>query len=369
MNISWKNCFRICSSVFILYLCMSYFENGVAFLSVLISAASPLLIGGVIAYLVDILMRFYEKHYFPHTKKMALIKSRRPVCMFGAFLSLATIIVLVISLIVPQLISCVKLILAELPSVILGTIEEFRKWNIVPENILVSLSGIDWKSRIDDVVQMLTSGVGNVVDVVIEGVSAVFSGIITGFLSIIFAIYLLSSKDDLKKQVVRFIKYFLPKNVVDKIKYVFNIFNESMQRYIVGQCTEAVILGILCTVGMLILRLPYAAMIGALVAFTALIPVAGAYIGAIVGAFMIFTVSPVKALIFLIFIIVLQQLEGNLIYPKVVGTSIGLPGIWVLIAVTIGGGVMGVLGMLLGVPIMAAIYRIIHDKLNEPIRK
>ena len=136
------------------------------------------------------------------------------------------------------------------------------------------------------------------------------------------------------------------------------VLNQSFHSFIVGQCTEAVILGLLCMGGMLLLRLPYAAMIGCLVGFTALIPIAGAYIGAVVGAFMIFTVSPVKAVIFIVFLVALQQLEGNLIYPRVVGSSIGLPGVWVLAAVTVGGGVLGIGGMLLGVPIAAAIYQL-----------
>ena len=139
------------------------------------------------------------------------------------------------------------------------------------------------------------------------------------------------------------------------------VINDCFHRYIVGQCTEAVILGVLCMLGMMIIRLPYATMIGALIGFTALIPVAGAYIGAFVGAFMILTVAPVKALIFLVFIVVLQQLEGNLIYPRVVGSSLGLPAIWVLAAVTVGGGVLGVPGMLLGVPLTAAVYRLVRN--------
>ena len=139
------------------------------------------------------------------------------------------------------------------------------------------------------------------------------------------------------------------------------VINDCFHRYIVGQCTEAVILGVLCMLGMMIIRLPYATMIGALIGFTALIPVAGAYIGAFVGAFMILTLAPVKALIFLVFIVVLQQLEGNLIYPRVVGSSLGLPAIWVLAAVTVGGGVLGVPGMLLGVPLTAAVYRLVRN--------
>lgn len=136
-----------------------------------------------------------------------------------------------------------------------------------------------------------------------------------------------------------------------------------------GQCTEAVILGALCTIGMLVLNLPYATMTGAVIAFTALIPVAGAYIGAGVGAFMILTVSPAKAIIFLIFIVILQQLEGNLIYPRVVGSSLGLPAIWVLTAVTLGGGLMGIPGMLLCVPLAAALYRLVKEDVNRPQAK
>ena len=151
----------------------------------------------------------------------------------------------------------------------------------------------------------------------------------------------------------------------NKITYVLSILNDCFRKYIVGQCTEAVILGLLCIIGMLILQLPYATMIGALIALTALIPVAGAYIGAVVGAFMILTVSPIKALIFLIFLVILQQFEGNIIYPKVVGSSLGLPGIWVLAAITVGGGIMGIFGMLIGVPIVAAIYRIVKNDVNK----
>ena len=152
---------------------------------------------------------------------------------------------------------------------------------------------------------------------------------------------------------------YLPKETCRKIRAVVKTMDECFHNYIVGQCTEAVILGVLCILGMLLFRLPYATMVGTLVGFTALIPVAGAYIGAAVGAFMILTVSPAKALVFLIFILVLQQLEGNIIYPRVVGQSIGLPAIWVLAAVTVGGGLFGVVGMLLGVPLAATAWKLL----------
>ena len=142
--------------------------------------------------------------------------------------------------------------------------------------------------------------------------------------------------------------------------------DDCFRRYIIGQCTEAVILGILCALGMLLLGLPYAPMISSLIAFTALIPIAGAYIGGGIGAIIIFSVSPIKALIFIVFLFILQQLEGNLIYPRVVGTSIGLPGLWVLAAITIGGGIAGVIGMLVSVPIAATAYRILRESVNSP---
>ena len=160
-------------------------------------------------------------------------------------------------------------------------------------------------------------------------------------------------------------KRYMKEKVYSKTRYVLSVMNDSFHKYIVGQCTEALILGGLCTLGMLILKIPYATMTGAVIAFTALIPVAGGYIGAAVGAFMILTVSPVKAIIFLIYIVVLQQLEGNLIYPRVVGSSMGLPAIWVLAAVTIGGGVMGIAGMLIGVPIAATLYRLLREDVNK----
>ena len=210
-------------------------------------------------------------------------------------------------------------------------------------------------------------------EVLFSAVSSVFSALVTALLALIFAIYLLAGKERLNNQCNRMLDHYLSDRWHSRVMYVVKTLDDCFHRYIVGQCTEAVILGVLCAVGMLLLRLPYAAMIGALIAFTALIPVAGAWIGAGVGAFLILMESPMQALVFLVYILILQQLENNLIYPKVVGSSMGLPGIWVLAAVTVGGGMMGVVGMLLGVPITAAVYRILredihkHDSPTEPV--
>lgn len=359
MKISWKTCLRVGVSAFALYLCIHFFPAIARFLGSVLGAATPLIIGGVIAYLLNILMTFYERHYFPKSQKAFVIKSRRPLCMTAAILTLVAIVSLVVGLVVPELVSCVSLLISKLPGFITFLIDKAEELHALPEDIITALEAVDWNSRIEQLFGVLTSGIGNVVNIIINTVFSVFSGIVTAFLSIIFAIYLLASKDSLKSQVTRVSRRYMRSSIYEKVTYFLRVLNDSFHRYIVGQCTEAVILGALCTLGMLILRLPYATMIGALIAFTALIPIAGAYIGAFVGAFMIFTVSPLKALVFLIFIVVLQQLEGNLIYPRVVGSSIGLPAFWVLTAVTLGGGVLGVSGMLLGVPIAATLYRII----------
>lgn len=365
MKIEWKTCFKIVISVFILYLCVEYFSDAMGFLGTCVSAATPLIIGGVIAYLVNILMSAYERYYFPNTDKIVVKKSRRPVCMLAAFVTLFAIVILIIGLVVPQLVSCVQVLISELPAAMKVLVRFLDSMKILPEDIMNMLQAIDWQSKISQIINMITSGLSNAIGAVYNMVSSVFSGIVTGFLSLIFSIYLLMDKDTFIKQVNRMLSHYASEKIQGKIQYVAKIANDCFRRYIIGQCTEAVILGLLCMAGMMILQLPYASMIGALVAFTALIPVAGAYIGAGVGAIMILTESPMQALIFLIFIVVLQQLEGNLIYPRVVGSSLGLPGIWVLAAVTIGGGLMGVVGMLLGVPTFAVIYRLVQNNMDK----
>ena len=365
MKLNLKTLFKIGISVFALFLCTYHWPSFFKFILTVLGAASPLIVGCALAFILNILMGFYEKHYFKKSKNISLQKSRRPVCLILAILTLLAIIAVVISLVLPQLISCIKHIISVLPSAINNVIEALSKSEYISKDLVATLSSIDWRSKIGEIANTLFSGLGSVVDVVVSTITSVFTGVVTAFIGIIFAAYLLLQKETLARQGDKLMQRYLKESVMNKIKYVLSILNDCFRRYIIGQCTEAVILGVLCTLGMLILGLPYATMIGAFIAFTALIPIAGAYIGAGVGAFMIVMVSPIKALVFLIFIVVLQQLEGNLIYPRVVGSSIGLPGIWVLAAITIGGGVMGVGGMLLGVPLAATIYRIIKNDVNK----
>ena len=365
MKLNWKTCIKVGLSIFVLYLCIYYWPQVSVLLTTLLRAAAPLLVGAAIAYVLNILMSAYERLFFPKSQKKLVVKIRRPVCLTIAIVTLLGIVALVVGLIVPQLISCFELIFSELPNFLREMTEKIAQWEFVPPEVVANLQSVDWQSRIGEIIKVLTSGLGSVVDVVYKTVTSVVSGVVTAFLGLVFSLYVLLCKDRLKGQIHRLMTNYLPGKTCRKVKHVACVLDDCFHRYIVGQCTEAVILGLLCTLGMNLLRLPYATMISALIAFTALIPIAGAYIGAVVGAFLILMVSPIQSLTFLIFIVVLQQVEGNLIYPKVVGDSIGLPGIWVLAAVTVGGGVMGIPGMLLGVPLAAAIYRLVREDMAK----
>ncbi len=369
MHITWKNCFKVVISLLVLYLCVTYSKNAVSFLAMLLSAASPLFIGGAIAYVVNIVMSFYERNLIKNTDNKIIAKIKSPLCMALAFLTIILVSTLIAGLIVPQLISCFKLISSYLPAIIDYGVSKVENLNIVPKDILKFLSNANLETYIGDVVEFLASGAGSVVEVIFKTVVSIFTGLATAFLSIIFAVYLLLSKHRLGGQVKKCLNRYIPQKYVSKINYVFHTANECFHRYLVAQCAESVILGILCTLGMIILGLPYPTMIGALVGFTALVPIVGAFLGAIIGAFMILTVSPIESLIFIIFIIILQQLEENLIYPRVVGSSVNLPGIWVLAAITVGGGVMGILGMFLSVPFVAAIYRMVREDVGKYEKK
>ena len=364
MKLTFKDCTLFIGSAFILYLGIHYWQRLADLAQLVLGASVPLLVGCGIAYVVNILMRCYE-NLCPERKTPTALRSlRRPACMLAAFLTLCAIVALVVGLVLPQLTDAVKVIVAAFPGFMDKVLEIADEYGLLSDEILAPLENIDWQNTLSQIFDVVKSGIGNVMDVVVHTVSSVFSGLVTALVALIFSIYLLSGKEQLGAQFHRVASHYLPSRWYETMRYLLWVVDHCFHRYIVGQCIEAVILGTLCAIGMALLKLPYATMIGALIAFTALIPVAGAYIGAGVGAFMILTVDPVKALIFLVFLVILQQLEGNLIYPRVVGSSMGLPGIWVLAAVTVGGGLMGIAGMLLGVPLAAAAYRILRDDVN-----
>ena len=359
MKSKFKTVLGVLAAVFALYLLIYYWPAASAFLGVVLSAALPLALGGMIAYVLNIVMSFYERYFFPNSAKKIVGKIRRPLCMVASILTVFAIIASVVVLVVPQFVSCVKLIVSKVPAAFENVLVYIATLNIFSEEILASVSEINLEGMIEKIASAVTTGIGGAMNAAMQIISSVLAGVVTAFISIIFAVYILASKDKIGAQGKRAAKQYLSDAWYARLGDVFNVMDDCFHKYIVGQCVEAVVLGSLCAVGMLVLRLPYVPMISALIAFTALIPVAGAYIGAGLGAFIILMDSPIKALVFLIFIIVLQQFEGNLIYPKVVGTSVGLPGIWVLAAVTVGGGILGVFGMLLAVPLVATAYRLI----------
>lgn len=360
-KIETKFLLKIAGIAFALYLCIHYWSGVAIIFKTAFAAVLPLLIGAAVAYPLDILTSFFERHLLSKSNNKIIVRTRRGLAVALSLLSLVSIITLIIALVVPQLTKCVKMLIDEIPDALTLVVTQLDKFEFVPDDIIGFLSNIDWQSKISSIISTVTSGVGSVMNVVISTVSTVISGVTTAVLAVIFAIYVLLSKDKLLKQLRTLIKHYIPERISEKIYYVSSVANDSFHKFIVAQCTEAIILGALCTLGMFILKLPYAAMIGAVTVVTAFIPVVGALLGGAVGAFLILMESPVKALIFIIFIVLLQQIEGDLIYPKVVGNSMGLPSIWVLAAVTVGAGMFGVLGMLLSVPAASTVYRLIKN--------
>ena len=364
MKLTWKTCLRAGITVVAVYLACTYWHTLTNVVSIAFSAASPLLVGAVIAYVANILMGFYERHFFVKSKKPVVKKIRRPACMALAFLTAVLAIVWMLTTVLPELVRCVDMIISSLPGAISKAYayldEKFQLGELLKEmNLTMPGADFDWKSAITSAVNFVMTGVGGAVNVAVTAVSGVFSTVVTLFLAVVFALYLLVGKEKLGAQFVRLSRTCLGDKTTDRALYVLRVVDESFHAFIVGQCTEALILGAMCFVGMMIFGFDYALTISILVGFTALIPIAGAYIAAVAGAFMIFVNDPLQALLFLIYLVVLQQIEGNVIFPRVVGSSIGLPGVWVLAAVTIGGGVMGIPGMLIGVPLASALYRLI----------
>lgn len=370
MKIEWKSCFKVCVSIFLLYICILYWQPIAGFAFSLLGAAVPLILGGAFAFLLNILMEKFEQIYFPKSQKTVVLKTRRPVCILLAVVALLAIITLVGWLVIPEFTDAVILLFEKLPDAINSAIDWIDARHLLPEEILTYLENVNWDSLFDGVIDMIKSYGGDALSFIISTVSSLFTWIVNFFVGIIFAVYILLNKEKLASQGNRILQRFVSEKWCHKIKYVLRVLNDCFRRYIVGQSVEAVILGVLCCIFMLIFGFPYATMISACIAFTALIPVAGAYIGGAVGFVMIMTESPAQAFLFVLFLVILQQLEGNLIYPRVVGSSMGLPGIWVLAAVVVGGGVAGVLGMLIGVPLAAALYRMIrHDMRKHAVKQ
>jgi predicted PurR-regulated permease PerM len=288
--------------------------------------------------------------------------------MLLAILFMVGIMIGVVAVVLPTLIDTVKI-------VIRSAIDMVNEFNAMSESEIAELPfgemllDVDWNSLLESAKSWLTSKVSLITNTVFGTITSLFGGIMDIFVSIVFAVYILMSKKRLTAQLKRIVRAWLPRKIGDWCCHAAKILIVNFKNFISAQFFEAIILGVMCFVSMLIFGFPYAAMVSVLVGITALIPVVGALIGGGVGAFLMLTVDPMKAVWFVVFFLVLQQIEGNLIYPKVVGKSVGLPGIWVLVAVTIGGTVGGVIGILLSVPLCSVIYNLLSHLVKVRLKK
>ena len=325
------------------------------------SVIFPLILGGMIAFVLNLLMTWIEKYLYPNAKNKYLKASRRPVAIILAILVVCLVIAATVVIVLPQLASAIMTLIEVVPE----TIENLTNWfnnqdALVPlVNDLANKANLNWGSIFSNV----ASGINNVASgLATTSVSVLTTsvGAVTNiFLGILFAIYILFSKEKLAKQVERLLTVYVRDDIHQLIENVARVANETFSKFISGMVIEAIILGALVTAGLFILQVPYAAMLGVLQGVMALIPIIGAFLSGAVGVVILLALNPTYAVVYLIFVFFVQQLEGDLIYPRVVGDSIGLPSMWVLFAVTVGGGLMGIPGMLIGVPFLASIYKII----------
>ncbi len=358
---------------FVFYLAILYWKSFVALVGSIIKASSAIIIGLLMAYVVNILMIQFEKLY-QHIFKKKYQKAKRPLCIILSYLSVVLLFALLVSIIVPQIIDATELLLKNSFKALSPYLNDLSKYPqlksfITPiETFLSDLSKGSLSSTSTDMLKHLFTGASGLLSNMTKVLSSIAGIVATLFFGFMFSLYLLGSKETLLAQLNRVLKTYLPK-AYPTISYVAHVFNESIKNFVIGQVTEALIIGVLAALGCTILRFPYALMVGAIIGTTALIPVLGAYLGALVSAFLIFTISPVKAIQFLIFIVILQQFEDNLIYPRVVGTSLGLPGIWVLASITVFGGVFGFGGVIFGVPITSALYTLLRNDLHRRMKQ
>lgn len=334
----------------------------------------PFLLGGGIAFVLNVPMSFFEEKLFYNRylkdKKIAN-RIARPISLVLTIAVLIGVVVLVMFVVIPELtktvISLGKTIQTFIPEA-QRFLEELFTDNSEVRAWLDGLN-LDLDQLVDQAVSFFQNGAGNILNSTMSAIGSIVSGVTTFVIAFVFACYVLLQKEKLRVQVQKVLYAFLPENKVESFLEVCSLTSKTFSSFLAGQCVEALILGTMFFVVMSIINMPYALLVGVLIAFTALIPIFGAFIGCFVGAFLILMVDPLQALIFVIMFLILQQIEGNFIYPKVVGSSVGLPSIWVLAAVTIGGSLMGVVGMLIFIPIVSVIYTLFRSSVYKRLRK
>lgn len=334
----------------------------------------PFALGGAIAFVLSVPMNFIEEKLFKKTKfgqKKWAAKLARPISFILSLLFVIGILTIVIFVVVPQLGNTIM----NLGKTLQEFIPQVQAWavRLFEDNQELALQiqslEFEWNEILGNLIDFFKNGAGSVIDSTYAAAKSIVSGIATFFIAFVFSCYILLQKEKLSVQVKKFMYAFMPRDWTEILLALGKVTHKTFTSFLTGQCLEAIILGGMFLVVMSILGLPYALLISVLIAFTALIPIFGAFIGCGVGALLIFMIDPMKALIFIVLFLVLQQIEGNFIYPHVVGNSVGLPSIWVLVAVSIGASLMGVVGMLIFIPIVSVVYTILRGIVNRRLKE
>lgn len=364
-----KHIMQMLAFAILLYCGIEHFDVVINAVRFILGIIMPFLVGGVIAFIFNVPMKKIEKHLFAKNKKME--KWRRPLAYLLTLLLVIGIIVLVLVVVIPELGNTISMLVAQIP-VAFDAVAEWANDMLKEYPALepaVAELDINWSSVSASVVDFIQSIASGLVSSGVGFFSGVVSGVATFVIAFTFSIYVLFQKERLQRQAKQILYALLPEKVTEKIISVASLSNQIFSNFLSGQCVEAVILGTLFVITMTIFRMPYAMLTGIVIAITALVPIFGAFIGCVVGMLLIVMVNPIQAIWFLILFLVLQQLEGNLIYPHVVGNSVGLPSIWVLAAVTIGGNLFGIAGILIFIPLCSVLYALFRDFVKMRLRK
>lgn len=327
-----------------------------------LTVCKPLIIGFCLAFVLNRPCQFFYRHYSRGLDRTPARNAARPLAVLTAYLAFFLVTVAVFSFVVPKLVESIQTFIFNLGGYIANAQNSI---NQLLEYLNLDIEQLDLSSLNATLEKLLNRALNFLSDLgpqLLQFTSSLVSILVTGVLALVFSIYMLSGRDKLLSQCRRLLQAYVPAKIAGPVSQVLSLTANTFTKFVTGQCIEACILGGLCTLGMFFIQPDYAPLIGVTVGASALIPVAGAYIGAIVSAILLLMVSPLKALVFLVFLLILQQVEGNVIYPRVVGTSLGLPGLWVLAAVTVGGSLLGVPGILVSVPVASVLYTLLrHD--------
>lgn len=356
----------ICASI-LFYALVMHLDVVLKVFGVLLTVLAPFMLGLAIAFIINIPLRFFEKKVFRKlAKKKVWKKIKRPVCLLLSWLLVLTVFVLIFSLILPQLITTIEKFFVDLPGY-MDRLDQVVSDLIERYNLPINKDSvkIDWSTISSMAIDFLHKDASSVTNITIDILTGFTRGMLNLLVGFFFSIYVLASKESLGKLCKSILYSHFKKETAKKILSFFTLSGKAFSGFLAGQCTEAVLIGVLCFIGMKIFRFPHAILASCIIAVTALVPIFGAIIGALLSAFLILLVSPMKALFFLIYILVLQQIESNVVYPKIMGKHVGLPGIWVLLAVTIGGNLGGVAGMIISVPICSIFFTMYEKWLNK----